>query len=93
MNVAYAVRNNFDMLPENTRNELLIKLAKSEYVAGGVANTIDYNFDKLPENAQNLLFKLADNKDALLVPFVFSAMIFLSLYNLWLLSSFSVGLL
>jgi hypothetical protein len=79
-NVASAVSSNFDKLPDNVRNELLVKLAdkllynfdefffqmvRPPSIAKAVANIISSNFDKLPDNVRNeLLVKLADNKEA-----------------------------
>jgi hypothetical protein len=55
-------------MPENIRNELLIKLANNESAAEDVAYPVAYtvaeNFATLPKNVQILLSKLADNKDA-----------------------------
>jgi hypothetical protein len=61
--VAYGISENFDNLPENVRNELLLKVADSKEAAGVVAEAVSSNFDKLPGNVRNLLFKLADYYD------------------------------
>jgi predicted transcriptional regulator len=61
--VSNTVANNFDKLPVDARNELLIKLSDKKDAAHTVSNTVANNFDKLPENVQNLLFKIADNKE------------------------------
>jgi hypothetical protein len=62
---AYAVASNFDKLPENVRNELLVKLAGRYYITHDVAVSTVSNFNKLPETIRNeLLLKVAENKDA-----------------------------
>jgi hypothetical protein len=59
----------FDILPENVRNELLLKLAKllikvaDRKEADVIGLIVGIIFDKLPENARNeLLLKLSDSK-------------------------------
>jgi len=61
--VARAVADNFDKLPEEVRNELLLKL--SEEATWIVAKTVVYNFNRIPEEVRNkLLLKLAEKKGA-----------------------------
>ena len=56
---ACAVAENFNKLPENIRNELLIKLSKMDEAAGYVAITIAKYFDKLPDGVRKLLFEFS----------------------------------
>jgi len=58
--VAWTVKQYFDMLPMNSRNELLIRLSNKEHAAWGVTTVVTENYDKLPENVRNLLFKLSE---------------------------------
>jgi len=57
-NVALAVADNFEELPEDVRN-LLFELAKKDSTAGEVVLVVLNNFEKLPEDVRNLLFELA----------------------------------
>jgi hypothetical protein len=60
--VAWAVRNNFDKLPEKSRNDLLLKLAEKPKYSGAVIMTVADNFDKLPKDVKNdLLSKFFKN--------------------------------
>lgn len=56
------IANNFDKLPENLRNKLLLELSKEENAADYVAWTIANNFDKLPEYIQNILFNFLEKE-------------------------------
>lgn len=47
--IASIVSSNFDKLPENVRNELLVKLAGRYYITDDVDVLIKSNFNKLPE--------------------------------------------
>jgi hypothetical protein len=51
--VAWAVRNNFDKLPEKSRNDLLLKLAEKPKYIGAVIMTVADIFDKLPKDVKN----------------------------------------
>lgn len=55
--VVEAVSNNFDKLPENVRNELLVKLAEKKEAAWPVTDSIDNNFDKIRENIRNEILR------------------------------------
>jgi hypothetical protein len=61
--VASAVAYNFDKLPENVRNELLLKAANSidrnenPFAGSYIADAVSRNFDKLPENIRDELQK------------------------------------
>jgi hypothetical protein len=55
--VAWAVRNNFDKLPEKSRNDLLLKLAEKPKYSGAVIMTVADNFDKLPKDVKNDLLQ------------------------------------
>jgi len=57
-----ALVENFDELPENMRNKLLLKLGDKKEAAKDLSNVIVTNFDSLPNNIQMLLFKFANNK-------------------------------
>jgi hypothetical protein len=59
--VAWAVRENYDKLPEDVRNKLLLKLSENNEAAAYVARLVAENYDKLPDNIRNLLFKLSEN--------------------------------
>ena len=63
--VAGAVADNFDKLPEEVRNELLLKLSEKKGSTPFVAYIVDCNFNKLPEDVRNeLLLKLAEKEEA-----------------------------
>ena len=51
--VAWAVRNNFDTLPEKSRNELLLKLAEKTKCSEAIIMAVADNFDKLPKDIKN----------------------------------------
>ena len=57
VHVAWAVRNNFDTLPEKSRNELLLKLAEKTKCSGAVIMAVADNFDKLPKDVKNVLLQ------------------------------------
>jgi hypothetical protein len=61
IDVVWAVKDNFNRLPEDERSELLLRLAERDGAAEGVASAIADNFNALPEEVRNLLFKLAEN--------------------------------
>ena len=52
--VARAVAENFDKLPENTRNTLLPELSKKEDAAKIVKTIIKDHSHEFPENIRNL---------------------------------------
>ncbi len=58
--VASEIVKNFDKLPADVRNELLLKLADKDSAAEEVVRVVVNNFDKLPDTVRNLLFKLAE---------------------------------
>lgn len=64
-NIVDIVSNYFDKLPENVRNELLLKLSKDEKINYSVAYTVAKiivdNYTNLPENIKEILFFLYDN--------------------------------
>ena len=63
--VARAVADNFDKLPEEERNEILLKLSEKKGSTSFVAYIVDCNFNKLPEDVRNeLLLKLAEKEEA-----------------------------
>ena len=55
--VAWAVRNNFDKLPEKSRNDLLLKLVEKPKYSGAVIMTVADNFDKLHKDVKNDLLQ------------------------------------
>ncbi|MCD4800282.1 MAG: hypothetical protein K8R01_01660 [Methanococcoides sp.] len=57
-----AISENFDILPKNTVNELLLKLVDRDELAEDLIEVIIANFNVLSQNVQNLLFKFANNK-------------------------------
>ena len=57
-----AVAKNFDKLPKNAINELLLKLADREELAEDLVDIIAANFNELSQNVQNILFNFA-NRD------------------------------
>jgi hypothetical protein len=65
--VGWVVDNKFDKLPEDVRNELLLKVSENlDYggVAWWVASIVGKKFDKLPEDVRNkLLLKVSENLD------------------------------
>ena len=61
--VARFIKENFDKIPKNVRNDLLIKLSFKEGASEYVAEAIAANFDTLPENIRNLLIKLSEEKN------------------------------
>ncbi|MBU7028025.1 MAG: GNAT family N-acetyltransferase, partial [Theionarchaea archaeon] len=62
--VARAVADNFNRLPENVRN-LLFNLSEKDEAAGEVARAVADNFNRLPENVRNkLLFNLSEKDEA-----------------------------
>ena len=61
--VAWSVAENFDKLPPDVRNNLLLKLSEKDKAALDVASTVRKNFDMLPEEVRNqLLLKLKDDR-------------------------------
>lgn len=61
--VARVVGENFDKLPEDVRNKLLLKLSEKDKAAGDVALAIAVNWYRLPEYVRNLIFKLSEKDD------------------------------
>ena len=55
-----ALSENFDILPKNTTNELILKLAKRDEIAKGLIKVIMANFNVLSPNVQNILFNFAN---------------------------------
>ncbi len=53
--VLYNIKNNFDDIPGDLRNELLLKLSRKEGVAGAVVLIVANNFDKLPDAVRDEL--------------------------------------
>jgi len=65
--VAEAIANNFDELPEDVRNQLLLRLSQRDEVAVAwdVGRAVVNNFNKFPEDVRNqLLLRLSENNDA-----------------------------
>lgn len=61
MIISRTIVDNFDRLPEDTRNELLLKIADNKDAAEYVAYAVSHNFNKLPKDTRNeLLLKVAD---------------------------------
>ena len=61
--IARFIKENFDMIPKNVRNDLLIKLSFKIGAAEYVVEAIAANFDELPENVGNLLFEHSEDKN------------------------------
>ena len=55
--VVSAIRENFNTLPENVRNDLLLKIADKEGTVSTFAQIITENFNNLPEEIQNLIYR------------------------------------
>jgi hypothetical protein len=55
--VAYGISENFDNLPENVRNELLLKVADSKEAASRVHDAVSKNFDKISKSIRNELLR------------------------------------
>jgi hypothetical protein len=47
------INDNFNMVTEEIRNGLLIKLANNKLTSTNIARAVDNHFDKLPENVTN----------------------------------------
>lgn len=57
--IAFAVADNFDKLPPDVRNQLLLNLA--DYNDYEISKIVSLHIDKLPENIIGFLSRLADN--------------------------------
>lgn len=58
-NIARVIAENFDLLPDRVREELLVKLSKMEGISETIAKIVEKNFDKLSDEVRNeLLLKL-----------------------------------
>ena len=53
--ILYNIKDNFDNIPGDLRNELLLKLSLKEEVAGAVVLIVTNNFDKLPDTVRDEL--------------------------------------
>ena len=63
--VARAVAENFDNLPEAIRNKILLELSEKDEAAREVARAVAENFDKLPEAIRNkILLELSEKDEA-----------------------------
>jgi hypothetical protein len=65
--IAYTTRLNFDKLPKEFREPLLVKLADKDTAAGEVGDALLYHFENLSEEVklhlnirEQLMFKLAN---------------------------------
>jgi hypothetical protein len=62
--VAWAVKGNFDKLPDEVRNSLLLKLSGKRKAAYPVVRAVESNFDKLSNEARNsILLNLSEHDD------------------------------
>ena len=68
--IAYTTRLNFDKLPKEFRESLLVKLADKDTAAGEVGDVLLYHLENLSEEAklklnirEQLMFKLANIYD------------------------------
>jgi hypothetical protein len=62
--VASALKENFNKLPKEVREKLIVTLAEKDTAAGNVAYTVQKHLDDLPTDVQQILFKLAEKDTA-----------------------------
>jgi len=60
-NIARAVAEHFDKIPQNVRSTLLLKLSKNDIAIWDVASIVTEHFNDFPQDARDLLFELAES--------------------------------